>query len=155
MGIVKDVVVIVVNAKTNASIRFDDSPISPNIVEIVETISTVPMQNYSAATVEELFQLINELNSRFRSSEDCEKLISTFCPSASILSELYKSSIHAVHVSFDFVQDEQKKDYLNKIPTSFSLSKEEIDTLRKVGRELLIQSSEFNKFLIKYNEGNL
>jgi NTE family protein len=150
-GRVKDIVVIIVDAKTNASIRFDDSPTPPNLIDIVETISTVPMQNYSAATVRDLFQLFEEHTGNQRIVDDCMRLLKQLCPSATApLPPLRKIGMHAVYVGYDSIKDEKLRSYFNQIPTSFSLSEEEIHALRKIGGDLLNQSQEFQGFLRMY-----
>ena len=150
-GGVKDIVVIIVDAKTNASIRFDDSPTPPNLIDIVETISTVPMQNYSAATVRELFQLFQEHTGDQRNVDACMRLLKQLCPSATApFPPLRKIGMHAVYVGYDNIKDEKLRSYFNQIPTSFSLSEEEINALRKIGGDLLNQSQEFQSFLRKY-----
>ena len=52
-----------------------------------------------------------------------------------------------IQVKFDDVKDEKEKAFLNAIPTSFSLTDEQIDALIKAGRELLRNNPTFQKLL--------
>ena len=49
---VKRVAVIAVNARTDAEAKLDRTERAPGLVEVLKTVSTAPMQNYSFETVE-------------------------------------------------------------------------------------------------------
>ena len=50
---------------------------------------------------------------------------------------------HMITVSFDDIGDEKERQYFKRLPTSFTLSDEEVDGLREVGRRLLRASPDF------------
>jgi NTE family protein len=52
-----------------------------------------------------------------------------------------------IQISFKDIQQPKKRRFLNRIPTSFSLSGEQVDTLVGAGRELLRQNPGFQQFL--------
>ena len=52
-----------------------------------------------------------------------------------------------IEVSFQQVADLKLKYFLNKIPTSFKLTQEQVDTLSKSAKELLHADSEYQHLL--------
>jgi len=52
-----------------------------------------------------------------------------------------------IEVSFDQVADSQLKYFLNKVPTAFNLTEEQVNTLIKSARELLQADSEYQQLL--------
>jgi len=52
-----------------------------------------------------------------------------------------------VEVDFDQLTDKKQSRMLKHLPTSFSLSVEEVDSLRAVGRQILTDSPAFQAFL--------
>ena len=54
---------------------------------------------------------------------------------------------HLAVVDFDNIKDEEKREMLKEIPTSFSLTPEQVAALRQAGKELLQESKEYQEFL--------
>lgn len=52
-----------------------------------------------------------------------------------------------IEISFDGVQQEDERNFLNQIPTSLSLTKEQASALAKAGRQLLKENPEFQRLL--------
>ncbi len=52
-----------------------------------------------------------------------------------------------IEVSFEQVPDPQLKYFLNKVPTSFNLTEEQVDALIKSARELLQADPEYQQLL--------
>jgi NTE family protein len=55
-------------------------------------------------------------------------------------------SAHFVEVSFDLIKGD-KASYFKRMPTSFTLSDQQVDDLREAGRRLMAESIEFRHFL--------
>jgi len=55
--------------------------------------------------------------------------------------------LYVVDLAFDNLADPQLRDYFNGLPTSFKLSKEQVDKLIEVGGKLLGEHPEFKKFV--------
>ena len=53
--------------------------------------------------------------------------------------------LHIMELAFDNLKNEEDRDYFNNLPTSFTLKKEEVEALIKVGRKLLIDHPEIKK----------
>jgi uncharacterized tellurite resistance protein B-like protein len=45
------------------------------------------------------------------------------------------------------VKDDEKREFLKEIPTSFSLTPEQVTALRQAGKQLLHESAEYQQFL--------
>jgi NTE family protein len=54
---------------------------------------------------------------------------------------------YLIEVKFDALKDETERDYLGKLPTSFSLPSEAVDNLRDAARRILAESEEFQRLL--------
>jgi NTE family protein len=52
-----------------------------------------------------------------------------------------------IQISFRDIQQPERRRFFNRIPTSFSLSDEQVDRLIETGRELLRQNPDFQQFL--------
>ena len=52
-----------------------------------------------------------------------------------------------IEVKFDALKDAAERNYLGRLPTSFSLPPEAVDRLRNVARRILAQSDEFQQLL--------
>ena len=59
-------------------------------------------------------------------------------------------SVHIIPVRFEDIEDKKERDFLNAIPTSFSLTDEQVDALIKAGRELLRNHPEYKKLVQEF-----
>jgi hypothetical protein len=58
---------------------------------------------------------------------------------------------YLIGVMFDRLEDEDERRDLNRIPSNFSLSDEQVDRLRAAGRRLLRESTEFQRLLKSFD----
>ena len=56
-------------------------------------------------------------------------------------------SFHFVEVSFNKLDDEKEREFLNKISTNYNLTDEEVDRLIAAARKVLRESKDFQGFL--------
>ena len=56
-----------------------------------------------------------------------------------------------IGVTFDMLEDEAERRDLNRIPSNFALSDEQVDRLRAAGRKLLRESPEFRRLLNSFD----
>jgi NTE family protein len=56
-------------------------------------------------------------------------------------------STYVIDVKFDLLEDEKKRMYYKKLPTSFKLKPEDVDNLRQAAQIILNKSSEFQRLL--------
>lgn len=78
----KNLVVIVVDARTNPKTNIDTTPRSLRLPTIVDTIASVPMGNYSFDTVQELTSTFKQWGRDLRSYSACERILDRACPGA-------------------------------------------------------------------------
>ncbi len=54
---------------------------------------------------------------------------------------------YLIEVRFDALKDAEQRNYYKQLPTSFSLSVEQVAKLREAARQILTQSEEYQRFL--------
>jgi len=124
----KQYVLIAVNASTDAESEMDESNKEPSSIKAISAVTNVQLHRYNLATIE----LVRESLDRWA------KDLST--PDQSV-------TPYFIEVGINHVDDPQLKLFLNKIPTAFTLSDEEVDALIKSGRELLRNHPVFQQLL--------
>jgi NTE family protein len=129
----RQLVVISVNASTDPVFEMDSSNKQPSMIKTMNAVTGVQLHRYNNASIalvdESLRQWAKEL-----STED--KPVSPYF----------------IQVSFKGIKQPELKHFLNKIPTSFSLSDEQVDALIKSGRELLRNHPVFQQLLNDINQ---
>jgi NTE family protein len=148
---IKKIVVIVVDAKTQGKNKIGKSQSPPGLIKVLETVSTVPLDNYS-------FDTINLLKVRFKQwQKDRQSLWkddqTTFknCPPEpdnATPEDLKPLDLYAIYIGFDQIADGQefqghKRDWYLDLPTSFYLPADTVDSLRGVANDLLETSDPF------------
>jgi len=123
----RHVVTVVVDASTVSKQSMDASNREPTVMQTVSAMSDIQLRRYNIATIE----LIKQTNL------DWARMLST--PEQPVTS-------HFVLLSFRNAKPEWRS-FLNEIPTSFTLSDEQVDVLIKVGGELLHDNHEFRRFM--------
>lgn len=125
---IQHIVVIVVNASTTAVTEIGRSDEIPSIFDVLTAVTDIQLHLYNT---ESNTLLKNEL----------VQLVETLSKADSPIQPYF------IEVSIEDVEDSEKSLYLNKIPTSFFLEKEQADTVIEVGRQLLRQNEEFRRLL--------
>ena len=127
------VVVISVNASTHPMTEMDESNKEPSIIGAVNAMSGVQLHRYNTDTIEVMQSKLS----------GWAKLLST--PG-------HEVHAHFIQVTFQDVNEPQLKLSLNKIPTSFHLTNEQVDSLIETSRSLLRESAGFKALLNELNE---
>lgn len=118
---------IVVNASTDPEPLMDASNQQPSALETVNAVSDIQLHRYNIATIETMKQR----------TADWARLMST--PENPI-------ETYFVQLSFKEAAPERRQ-FFNRIPTSFALSDEQVDALIEAGAYLLHNNAEFQRFL--------
>jgi NTE family protein len=141
---VKRVAVIAVNARTDGEARLDRREHAPGLVEVLSTVSTAPMQNYSFETVELLRNSIKEWNRDAETLEQCKELIKGVCPAARLPEgELTSVTFYPIEVAFSALTNPEERRYFNEIGTNYSLTPTQVQRLIDLGPRLLGESPVF------------
>lgn len=148
-GKIKRLLVIVVNAKTQKKETFDKDEAPPGLVTTAYKTATVSMDNYTFESVEVFADLLNERIKAQQSIAGCQQLLDRHARDRYKIPPLAGGNLklYVVDLAFDNLADPQSRDYFNGLPTSFKLSKEQVDKLINVGGKLLEEHPEFKKFI--------
>jgi NTE family protein len=142
-GILRRVVVIVVNSRSAPKNDWDRRETPPGMISQLLQSSGVPIDRYSFETVEmmkdrqEVYAWRREiliLRARLAGATEAEAEASVPLP---------KLAIYTMDVSFESVPDPDERAYFMDLPTSFVLKEESIDRLRDVAGRLLRESKEY------------
>lgn len=147
-GKIKKIVVIVVDARTEPKTKIDKTQCSPGLFAIVDNIASVPMSNYSFETVQELLNTFDEWRTDSQNYDDCKDVLDKNCPGGTMPDKPPAPvETYGIYVGFDQIKDAKEREYFLNMPTAFSLKKEEVDDLRKIGPKILDDSGEFQSLL--------
>jgi len=120
--------VISVNASTDPEPVMGKSNKQPSIGETISSMSSVQLHLYNDATTELMQQSITQW----------QKALST--PDRPI-------TAHFVRLGFKDVEQPEQRRFFNAIPTSFSLSEEQVNRLIEAGHELLRNNPDYQQLL--------
>ena len=146
-GVIRRIVVIVVNARSGPKTDWDRTESPPGTVAQLLQASGVPIDRYSFETVEmmkdrqEIYgwrREIQVLRARLAGATEAE---------AEARAALPKMALHTLDVSFDGIADPKERERFLNMPTSFVLPAEDVDRLREVGGRLLRQSKDYQSML--------
>lgn len=126
------VVFISVNASTEPVSELGSSNKQPSIIQTINAMSDIQLHRYNAATVSLLQDRLADWASSISTPEN-------------------QVTPYFIQVTFDAVRQPQLKLFLNKIPTSFSLTDEQVDTLIDSARTLLRGDPVFQKLVSELN----
>lgn len=121
-------VLIAVNASTDPEPVMDATNKQPSLEETINAMSDVQLHRYNAATL----KLMEHSLARW------VEALST--PDRPV-------TPYFIQVSFSDIDQSDRRVFFNRIPTSFSLTDEQVDNLIAAGRELLQANPEFHRLL--------
>ena len=170
-GIIKKLVIILVDAKPKTWFKGDLKARPPGMVTAVKASASRPLANYSYETVNLLKRDVRDqrdaLEERRRLRSACAELAASLCERAdagvdcgrevtrSCREKLEagqeeaapETGIYLVHVSFELIEDPERRESFQTIPTSLQLPREDIDRLIEVAPELMNEDPEFQTLL--------
>jgi len=122
------IVIIAVNASTDPAPEMDASNKQPSLSETINSLTDIQLHRYNAATLKLMKQAM------IRWAKELSTPVKPVTP-------------YFIQISFRDIQQPETRSFLNKIPTSFSLSDEQVDRLIAAGRELLRNNTDFQQLL--------
>lgn len=143
---IKRVVVFVVNSQSDPSTDWDKSEAPPGMLSTLLKATGVPIDNNSDEAVEQLkdiaanWHLLHQIRElpAFDAARD---------PSLREVANAPDVGVYVVDVSFNALKDRAEFEYLNNLPTSFSLPEEAIDRLRAAAGKLIADLPEFRRLV--------
>ena len=121
-------VLIVVNASTDQEYGMSTTNKGPSLKEIISAMTGIQLHRYNAATLD----LMEGVLARWAAE------LST--PERPVVPYFIK-------LGFQQIKKPEERLFFDRIPTSFSLSDEQVDKLIEAGRELLLANPEFRRLL--------
>ena len=122
------VVFVTVDASTEKHPDMNKSAKQPSMLASMNAMTDMQLHRYNAATIDDARNNLDKW-------------------AAAISTPEHEMKTYFIEVSFKQVADPQLKYFLNKVPTSFKLTEEQIDTLIKSARELLQADPEYQQLL--------
>lgn len=122
------VVFLSVNASTEQNSDMDKTTKQPSMLDAMNAVTDVQLHRYNDATVDKVKNDLGIWTERMSTPE-------------------HPISTYFIQVSFEETPQLELKLFLNKIPTSFSLTDEQVDTLISTARSLLRNDPEFQQLL--------
>jgi len=129
---------IVVDARTGFDRRYAQVPEPLGIKKVMDAVVSATFNRYS-------FETMNLLRARVKRWE--KEVRATRCDSTVAVPDCGKFDIDLVELSFGQVSNADEHAYLDRIPTSFTLSTEETTRLRRAAHTLVEESPELRHFL--------
>ena len=122
------IAVIIVDAETDPDPGIDLSAAAPSFAALMNSVSGSQIRRYNFET---LVLTDSALRAWARELSTAERRVKT----------------HLIDVSFDDFDDAGERSYFKRLPTSFSLSDQQVERLREAGRRLVRESEEFQALL--------
>ncbi|HSD60201.1 MAG TPA: patatin-like phospholipase family protein, partial [Burkholderiales bacterium] len=129
---VRSLVFIVVNAESKADLSPDRSPDVPSLGQQLKAVSDIPLNRYSFETYELLRSSLEQWRAELRR------------PGGRANGDV---QFYLVEVDPARLADASERDYFLSIPTSLSLTPEQVDRLRAVAVRLMRESPDYQRLL--------
>ena len=141
-GNTSQVLVIAANAKTKPAKDWDRHESAPGLFSVLGFVTSGPMDNYSYETVQRIREFAREQNQEYEAWASCRDTVRLTCQMDPPARSLKRVDYDAVEVAFDGLpkEDERLRRCLENLPTSFVLTRAQVDLLRQAGRRLLLTS---------------
>ena len=143
---VRRIIVFIVNSLSTPKNNWNESEEGPGSLELFIKAAGVPIDHYSYEGVE----LLKDTQSRWNTMRKIRQS-ATITDDKRLLSENLARTpdvdLYAINVSFAQLKDQEEYEYLNNLPTSFSLPPEAVDRLRAAAKTIILSSPEFQRLL--------
>src|SRR5262245_3373667 len=144
-GVVRRIVLFVVNARSSPRTEWDRSESPPGIVAQVLQASGVPIDRYSFETVETMKDRAEIVKWRHELLVARARLAGA--TEAQAEASVRKVTLEVVDVSFDAIPDPKERASMMNLPTTFVLPADDIDRLREVAGRLMRQSEDYKSIV--------
>jgi NTE family protein len=122
-GIIKRVVIILVDAKTAPDLRPDERARSQSLLRLVPGVAFSTMANYSFETVTYLREIVNAKGALGYTTKD----------------------IYVIDVGMEKIANDDDYDFFSNVPTTLYLPPTDIERIIRIGRAALRDDSEFQR----------
>jgi len=143
---IRRIVIVVVNSISTPKMQWDKSESPPGTIDVLLKAAGVPIDRYSYEATE----LLRDKQARWHSMKllrESAAFAANKDPAVAAALRTPEATIYAIDVSFAALNDKAELDYLNELPTSFSLPDEAVDRLRAAAGKAIMASPDFQKLL--------
>jgi NTE family protein len=143
---VKRVIVFIVNSLSSPPTNWDESESPPGPVDIMLKSAGTPIDRYSYEAVE----LLKDTAAQWQAARlirNSAAMAANKDPAVADALRIPDIAIYAIDVSFAALQDKAEFEFLNQLPTSFTLPAEAVDRLRAAAGTIILASPEFQRVL--------
>jgi len=138
-GKIKKLAVVVINARADPANTISQTPSRPGIVEMIQSVTSVPISSTTASVSSQLGVLLAQLNAAGGGGAGGPQFTGL--------------KVYAVQVDFDQLRasdpvQRELRDKANAIPTLWTITKENREVIEQAGTILLHQHPCFQRFLM-------
>jgi predicted acylesterase/phospholipase RssA len=146
LGAIKRVVVVTANAKTKHKTAWDQRRDAPGLLSVLGFVTSGPMDNYSFDSVQLVTDYFDRIRESFQNFTACKTLLDTRCPGTPLPGTPTLVDFHAIEISFEGFRgaDDRVRRCLEELPTTFKLSRDQVELLRRAAYVLVTRSASFN-----------
>ena len=142
-GKIKKIVVLVINARADAANTLSQSSSLPGIVDMVNSVTSIPLSSTTASVASQLEVLLAQLNAAAAGGGPGNP-------------EFTGLKVYAVKIDFDQLREsdphhKELRAKANNIPTLWSITQENREVLEETGVVLLHQHPGFQRLLLDMN----
>ena len=140
------IIIVVVNSHSSPKTQWDESERAPGSVATLIKASGVPIERYSYEAVE----LLRDIVARWRLLRRIRDSPGFSADKDPALKEVVNApgiDLYAIDVSLPALKDRAEFDYLNDLPTSFTLPDAAVDRLRAAAGAIILDSPDFQRLL--------
>ena len=146
-GEIEKLVLIVVNAGTESEDTISKKESPPGLKVVAVKTATIAMENYSVETVEVLKELRDARVRAQRNIAACQGRLAA-CPGAPPIPGLAVDiEPYVIEINFEAIPDAERRRRFLRLPTSFVLSVEQVESVIRIGPELLDAQPEWRALL--------
>lgn len=169
-GAINKLVIIMVDAKSATNFKGDLKAKPPGALTSTWAAATRPLANYSYETVNLIKRDVsdrrNRLDGQRRTRASCDDHARSLCEKVDMGTTCYEKvssscintfgvveddpgefDIYLLHINFDLIEDQARREMFQSIPTTLELPREDVDKLIEVAPELLNEDLEFHTLL--------
>jgi NTE family protein len=143
---VRRIIIFVVNSVTSPSSKWNQSEGPPGSLTVLSKAAGVPIDRYASESIE----LLKDIDARWTSLREVRDSVAYTQdkdPKLAFVENAPNADIYTIEVSFQALNDKAERDYLNQLPTSFSLPPEAVDRLRSAAGKIILDSPDFQQML--------
>lgn len=145
-GKIKKLVFLVVNARTDDQDDLSRAETPPSLGTVAFKTATIALDNYSFETIEFMRSLASARKQAQMVVDACQKMLDK-CSGQNVPKFAKAIDPYVIELNFEAIRDPERRRYFLGLPTSFSLSRDQVKDLIEIGPQLLDESPDFKTML--------